>query len=96
MFPVDEYKRSAKMLRERLRMLRAELAAETSPEKAFWLKRRIRDLEPMLTQTNELIFLMENFYTIGNADRAERYGFNDKQKPKKVKKADAQQHLRRT
>ena len=48
------YEEAAVPLRRRLLQLRQELAAETDPEEIFRLKRRIRELTPMLTQMNEL------------------------------------------
>ena len=48
------YEQSAVLLRKRLRLLRQLLATETDPEEIFHLKRRIRELSPMLTEMNEL------------------------------------------
>lgn len=91
MFPIEEYRKSAELLRNRLRQIRGQMKTETDPEKLFWLKRRAGELTPMLTQMNDLVWLMENFYEPGFADRDERYGFNGKKKMRKTRrKTDGQ------
>lgn len=59
------YEDSAALLRQRLRLLRQLLAAETDPEEIFHLKRRIRELTPMLTEMNELAELTAHYYDRG-------------------------------
>lgn len=59
------YEEAAVPLRRRLLQLRRELARETDPEKIFHLKRRIRELTPMLTQMNELKELTAHYYDRG-------------------------------
>ena len=59
------YEEAAVPLRRRLLQLRQELATETDPEEIFRLKRRIRDLTPMLTQMNELKELTAHYYDRG-------------------------------
>lgn len=59
------YEESAALLRQRLRLLRQLLAVETDPEEIFHLKRRIRELSPMLTQMNELAELTAHYYDRG-------------------------------
>lgn len=59
------YEDSAALLRQRLRFLRKLLAAETDPEEIFHLKRRIRELTPMLTEMNELAELTAHYYDRG-------------------------------
>ena len=59
------YEEAAVPLRRRLLQLRQELAAETDPEEIFRLKRRIRELTPMLTQMNELKELTAHYYDRG-------------------------------
>lgn len=86
MFPIEEYRESAELLRKRLRKIRRQLETETDPERVFWLKRRQRELTPMMTQMNELVWLMEHFYESGFADRDERYGFNGKRKMRKTRR----------
>ena len=49
-----DYEESARLLRQRLRLLR-KMAAETDdPEELWHIQRRIAVLTPMLTQMNEL------------------------------------------
>ena len=60
-----DYEAAAVLLRERLRLLRRELAKEKDPEKIWRLKRRISDLTPMLTQMNELAELTAHYYERG-------------------------------
>lgn len=59
------YEEAAVPLRRRLLQLRQELATETDPEEIFRLKRRIRELTPMLTQMNELKELTAHYYDRG-------------------------------
>ena len=59
------YEQAAIPLRNRLRQLRQELAAETDPEKIWHLKRRIAELTPILTQMNELADLTAHYYDRG-------------------------------
>lgn len=59
------YEQSAVLLRKRLRLLRQLLATETDPEEIFHLKRRIRELSPMLTEMNELAELTAHYYDRG-------------------------------
>ena len=59
------YEEAAVPLRARLRQLRQELARETDPEKIFHLKRRIRELTPMLTEMHELAELTAHYYDKG-------------------------------
>ena len=67
-----EYEASAVLLRNRLRLLRRELAAATDPEEIWHLKRRIGELTPMLTQMNELADLTAHYYERGYY-RSEKY-----------------------
>lgn len=60
-----EYRAAAEPLRNRLSLLRRELAAATDPEEIWHLKRRIAELTPMLTQMNELAELTERYYERG-------------------------------
>ena len=59
------YQQAAVPIRNRLRQLRQELAAETDPEKIWKLKRRIAELTPILTQMNELADLTAHYYDRG-------------------------------
>lgn len=59
------YEQSAVLLRRRLRLLRQLLATETDPDEIFHLKRRIRELSPMLTEMNELAELTAHYYDRG-------------------------------
>ena len=60
-----EYRAAAEPLRNRLSLLRRELAAATDPEEIWHLKRRIAELTPMLTQMNELAELTAHYYERG-------------------------------
>ena len=66
------YEYSAKLLRDRLRQLRRELAQATDPEEKWHLKRRIAELGPILTQMNELAELTARYYERGYR-RNEKY-----------------------
>ena len=60
-----EYDKSAQLLRDRLRLLRQQLAQAQDPEEIWHLKRRIAELTPMLTQMNELAELTAHYYERG-------------------------------
>ena len=60
-----EYAESARLLRQRLRLLRQMLAQAEDPEEIWHLKRRIAELTPMLTQMNELAELTAHYYDRG-------------------------------
>ena len=60
-----EYDKSAQLLRDRLRLLRQQLAQAQDPEEIWHLKRRIAELTPMLTQMNELTELTARYYERG-------------------------------
>lgn len=66
------YAEAAVPLRNRLRELRAALAATDDPEEIWHLKRRIGELTPMLTQMNELAELTAHYYDRGYY-RSEKY-----------------------
>lgn len=68
----QDYKASAALLRDRLRLLRRLLEKETDPEEAWHLQRRIAELTPMLTQMNELAELTARYYERGYR-RNEKY-----------------------
>ncbi len=59
------YEAAAVPLRARLRQLRLALAQSRDPEDIWHLKRRIRELTPMLTQMNELAELTAHYYDKG-------------------------------
>ena len=59
------YEYSAKLLRQRLRLLRQQLAKAEDREEIWHLKRRINELSPMLTQMNELAELTARYYERG-------------------------------
>ncbi len=67
-----DYEAAAKLLRQRLRLLRQQLAVANDPEDVFHLKRRIYELTPMLTQMNELAELTAHYYDRGYY-RSEKY-----------------------
>jgi hypothetical protein len=68
----QEYRESARLLQERLRLLRQMLAKADDPEEIWHLRRRIAELTPMLTQMNELAELTEHYYERGYW-RSEKY-----------------------
>ena len=67
-----EYRESARLLQDRLRLLRQMLAKADNPEEIWHLRRRIAELTPMLTQMNELAELTEHYYERGYW-RSEKY-----------------------
>ena len=67
-----EYRESARLLKDRLRLLRQELAEAEDPEEIWHIRRRIAELTPMLTQMNELAELTERYYERGYW-RSEKY-----------------------
>lgn len=60
-----DYQAAAVPLRKRLQEIRRALAEATDPEEIFHLKRRIAELQPMLTQMNELAELTAHYYDRG-------------------------------
>ncbi len=67
-----EYRESARLLQDRLRLLRQMLAKADDPEEIWHIQRRIAELTPMLTQMNELAELTEHYYERGYW-RSEKY-----------------------
>lgn len=67
-----DYEAAAVLLRARLKELRAQAADARDPEELWHLKRRIAELTPMLTQTNELAELTAHYYERGYY-RSEKY-----------------------
>ena len=61
----DAYGDSARLLRGRLRELRAQLRAEQDRERRLRLRYRISVLAEMLRQTNELTELTARYYERG-------------------------------
>lgn len=59
------YEEAAVPLRKRLSELRKLLAQTQDPEEIWHLKRRIRELTPMLTQMYELAELTAHYYERG-------------------------------
>ena len=60
-----DYEAAAVLLRQRLKLLRQLLVAATDPEEVFYIKRRIAELSPMLTEMNELAELTAHYYDRG-------------------------------
>lgn len=79
------YEASAQLLRDRLRDLRILYAKTDGPDEKWRIKRRIAELTPILTQMNELAWLLEHYYTVGGSDHDDRYGFNGKRIRRKKK-----------
>ncbi len=67
-----EYEAAAELLKKRLKLLRQMLSTAQDPEEIWHLKRRIAELTPMLTQTNELMRLTRHYYERGYY-RSEKY-----------------------
>lgn len=82
-----EYRKVADTVREQLRLLRQELNTADDPEEIWHLKRKIAELMPVLTQMNELAWLLDHYYEKGGADRDDRYGFNGIRRIRKEKTA---------
>ena len=59
------YQESARLLRQRLKELRSQLSTAETREAAWQLQRRIAELEPMLTEMNELAELTAHYYDRG-------------------------------
>lgn len=59
------YEEAAVPLRRRLRELRKKAAATDDPEELWHLKRRIKELTPLLTEMNELAELTAHYYDPG-------------------------------
>ena len=81
-----QYEAAAEPLRVRLRELRTMLAQTDDPEEIWHLKRRIAELTPMLTQLNDLAWMLDHYYERSGADRDTRYGFNGIRPPKDNKR----------
>lgn len=79
------YEDAAVPLRERLSELRHQITLTDDPEEIWHLKRRIAELTPMLTQMNDLAWMLAHYYEIGGSDHDSRYGFNGKRKAKSGK-----------
>ena len=60
-----DYEASARLLRERLKLLRQLLRETRDPEQRWRLKRRIAELTPLLTEMNELAELTAHYYDRG-------------------------------
>ena len=61
----QSYEAAAVPLRQRLWELRVQVARSTDPEEIWHLKRRIKELTPMLTEMNELAELTAHYYDRG-------------------------------
>lgn len=59
------YKKSARLLEKRVKELRAAARQTTDPEEKWQLKRRIAELQPILSQMNELAELTAKYYEPG-------------------------------
>ncbi len=59
------YRESARLLRTRLKELRAAIRKTEDPEEKWRLERRLADLAPILTQMNDLAELTEHYYDPG-------------------------------
>lgn len=66
------YRSAAAAIGGRIRELRRALARTDDPVEAARLRRRMRELAPLLRQTRELAELMEHYYERGYY-RNERY-----------------------
>jgi len=66
------YAESARLLKERMRLLRQLRRQTRDPEEKWRLERRMAELEPMLTQMNDLAELTAHYYDRGFW-RSEKY-----------------------
>lgn len=66
------YAEAASLLKNRLRLLRRALEKTEDPEEIWHLKRRISELEPILTEMNDLEELTAHYYDRGYW-RSEKY-----------------------
>ena len=87
-----DYQHSALLIKNRIAVLRRELKAATDPEEIWHIKRRIAELTPMLTQLNDLAWMLDHYYERSGADRDTRYGFNGI-RPSKDNKRKANENL---
>ena len=83
-----QYRESAEQIGKELRELRQALKNTNDREEAWHIKRRILELTPVLTQLNELAWLLEHYYEVGGGVRDDRYGFCGKRKPLRKRKAE--------
>lgn len=60
-----DYEESARLLKERMRLLRRKIRETEDPEEQWRLRRRIGELTPMLTQVNDLAELTAHYYDPG-------------------------------
>lgn len=61
----EDYRRSSRILSDRLRVLRKARRECADPEQRWRLQRRIAVLTEMLTQTNELADCTDRYYERG-------------------------------
>lgn len=59
------YEESARLLRERISLLRKMIRESSDPEEQWHLQRRIAELTPMLNQTADLAKLTAHYYERG-------------------------------
>lgn len=59
------YRESARLLQNRMKVLRKALRETDDPEEKWRLQRRIAELTPILTQMNELAELTAHYYDRG-------------------------------
>lgn len=59
------YEAAAALLRKRLRELRLLAAKSNDPEELWHIKRRMKELTPMLTEMNDLAELTAHYYDRG-------------------------------
>ena len=59
------YEESARLLKDRMRLLRQQLHQTDDPDEKWHLQRRIAELTPILTQMNELAELTAHYYDRG-------------------------------
>lgn len=60
-----EYALSAKLLQERIRLLRQMIRQSQDADEQWMLQRRIAELTPILTQMNDLAELTAHYYDRG-------------------------------
>lgn len=85
-----EYEKSAKLLRQRLKELRGMLAEAEDAETRWKLKRRIRELTPILTECNRTAEHCKRYYERGYFVSDGTFGVERKSRLSSVESAKLQ------
>lgn len=79
-----EYEESAELLRVRLRQLRRSLKESDSPEERANLRRRIAELQPLLTDCNKIAKFCKCYYEKGFYINSGAFGQRERDRPCRV------------